>query len=64
MMETVTVKTPQSLKGIKNAEGTILNDCDGLTYTHLLDYGYGLTPITPSNSLETTPVTPSRTQVM
>lgn len=33
-----------------------------MTYTQLLDHGYGLTPITPSNSKETPTVTPGRTQ--
>lgn len=42
--------------------GTVLSVCDGLTYTQLLDHGYGLTPITPSNSQESPSVTPGRTQ--
>lgn len=43
--------------------GTVLSVCDGLTYTQLLDHGYGLTPITPSNSSQEPPsVTPGRTQ--
>lgn len=56
------VGTPSS-GGLSLVGGTVLSVCDGMTYTQLLDHGYGLTPITPSNSKETTTVTPGRTQV-
>lgn len=56
------VGTPSS-GGLSVVGGTVLSVCDGLTYTQLLDHGYGLTPITPSNSKETSAVTPGRTQV-
>ncbi|XP_042879785.1 transcription factor E2F2-like isoform X2 [Penaeus japonicus] len=55
------VGTPSS-GGLSLVGGTVLSVCDGMTYTQLLDHGYGLTPITPSNSKETTTVTPGRTQ--
>ncbi|CAL4100243.1 unnamed protein product [Meganyctiphanes norvegica] len=56
------VGTPVS-GGLSVVGGTVLGVCDGLTYTQLLDHGYGLTPITPSNSQESpAPLTPSRTQ--
>jgi len=49
--------------GLSVVGGTVLGVCDGLTYTQLLDHGYGLTPITPSNSQDSPqPLTPSRTQ--
>lgn len=55
------VGTPSS-GGLSVVGGTVLSVCDGLTYTQLLDHGYGLTPITPSNSQESPSVTPGRTQ--
>ncbi|KAK3870684.1 hypothetical protein Pcinc_024106 [Petrolisthes cinctipes] len=55
------VGTPSS-GGLSVVGGTVLSVCDGLTYTQLLDHGYGLTPITPSNSHESPSVTPGRTQ--
>lgn len=55
------VGTPSS-GGLSMVGGTVLSVCDGLTYTQLLDHGYGLTPITPSNSQESPSVTPGRTQ--
>ncbi|KAG0727174.1 Transcription factor E2F3 [Chionoecetes opilio] len=56
------VGTPSS-GGLSMVGGTVLSVCDGLTYTQLLDHGYGLTPITPSNSQDASPsVTPGRTQ--
>jgi len=56
------VGTPLS-GGLSLLGGTVLGVCDGLTYTQLLDHGYGLTPITPSNSQDSpAPLTPSRTQ--
>lgn len=55
------VGTPSS-GGLSLVGGTVLSVCDGMTYTQLLDHGYGLTPITPSNSKETPTVTPGRTQ--
>ncbi|XP_064119733.1 transcription factor E2F1-like isoform X1 [Macrobrachium nipponense] len=54
------VGTPSS-GGLSVVGGTVLSVCDGMTYTQLLDHGYGLTPITPSNAQES-PVTPGRTQ--
>ncbi|KAK7084258.1 E2F transcription factor 3 [Halocaridina rubra] len=55
------VGTPSS-GGLSVVGGTVLSVCDGMTYTQLLDHGYGLTPITPSNSQESPAVTPGRTQ--
>ncbi|XP_042205331.1 transcription factor E2F4-like [Homarus americanus] len=55
------VGTPSS-GGLSVVGGTVLSVCDGMTYTQLLDHGYGLTPITPSNSQESPTVTPGRTQ--
>nr|XP_053643200.1 LOW QUALITY PROTEIN: transcription factor E2F4-like [Cherax quadricarinatus] len=55
------VGTPSS-GGLSMVGGTVLSVCDGMTYTQLLDHGYGLTPITPSNSQESPTVTPGRTQ--
>lgn len=61
-MDNVKIGTPQSM-GLSPLRETVLGACDGYTYTQLLDNGYGLTPITPSNSSETTLRTPIRTQV-
>lgn len=62
-MENVAVGTPQSVD-ISSLGESVFGACDGLTYTQLLDNGYGLTPITPSNSTETSTFrTPIRTQV-
>lgn len=55
------VGTPSS-GGLSVVGGTVLSVCDGMTYTQLLDHGYGLTPITPSNAQESPTVTPGRTQ--
>ncbi|XP_076044386.1 transcription factor E2F5-like [Oratosquilla oratoria] len=60
-MESSCVGTPRS-GGVSTVGGTVLSVCDGLTYTQLLDHGYGLTPITPSNSNTSSAVTPGRTQ--
>jgi len=57
----MSVGTPSS-GGVSYVGGTVLSVCDGLTYTQLLDHGYGLTPITPSNSQELSPITPQATQ--
>ena len=56
------VGTPQS-GGVSVVGGTVLSVCNGLTYTQLLDHGYGLTPVTPSNSQEASPIPPGRTAV-
>lgn len=61
-MDNVKIGTPQSM-GLSPLRETVLGACDGYTYTQLLDNGYGLTPITPSNSAETALRTPIRTQV-
>ena len=58
----MSVGTPSS-GGVSYVGGTVLSVCDGLTYTQLLDHGYGLTPITPSNSQELSPITPQASQV-
>ena len=64
-METIQINSPVA-GAHQTASETTVNSYDGLTYTQLLDHGYGLTPITPitpSNSKETLMVTPGRTHV-